>query len=670
MRVSRPSSRVLRCTAGVIGGFALLLGGGFATLWYAYPLPKGMLHSGPPGALALDRSGGVLLDITGGDEQRRLPIAIEDAGAWIPLAVIAAEDQAFRTHCGIDMPAMVRAVWQNLRMGRVVRGASTITMQVAGMKLGHPRTYSGKSVEAFRALQIEAAYTKDEILEGWLNMASFGANLVGVETASRAWYGKPARHCSLSESALLAALPNSPARLRPDRYLEVAVGRRNQILDRMLQSNFITPAQHQQALQEIILISPTLNCKNDIHVGWMALGRGGGASLLQTTIDPEAQYIAHSIVKQHAHVLPDHLDVALVLVDLETSGIAALIGSSDFADPRDGQVNGATARRSPGSALKPFVYAAAFEAGRLSPETVVDDAPLDLGGWRPKNIDRTYLGEMSAAEALRQSRNTPALRIARDLGLPSVVSMLRRCGIAVSTKRERSVGLASVVGGIEVPLVDLVGGYATLARGGVQMPVRLLADEPQIRRRVLSERTCAAIELCLAGSTNDAALALPFLAAKTGTSSGHRDAVAAGWNRKWAAVVWVGRFDDGGDPLLLGADAALPILQELLHHPMLATLRTARTYEPWRVHHAVGRKHERVPAILEPRDGEVLYALDQAIDLTPQVRTHGSDAVLFLNGAPVDATMLRLMPGDYELRLVEIGRPPHAVNITVSLAGS
>jgi penicillin-binding protein 1C len=670
MKFAKPSRQMILWTASVFGGFALLLGGGFSTLWYAYPLPSGMLHAGPPGTLALDKVGGTLLDITGNDEQRRLPISIGDAGNWIPLAVIAAEDQEYLTHCGIDIPAMGRAVWQNIRMGRVVRGASTITMQVAGMKLNHPRTYSGKSVEAFRALQIEAKYTKDEILEAWLNMASFGANLVGVETASRAWYGKPAKYCSLSESALLAALPNSPARLRPDRYPEAAVARRNQILDRMLQSNFITPEQHQEALQEIILISPALNCTNDVHVGWMALGRGGGASLLQTTIDPEAQSIAHSIVKQHAQMLPDHLDIALVLVDLETSGIAALIGSSDFADPRDGQVNGTTAKRSPGSALKPFVYAAAFEAGRLSPETVVDDAPLDLGGWRPKNIDRVYFGQMSAAEALRQSRNTPALRIARDLGLPSVVSMLRRCGIAIPLEHERTIGLASVVGGVEVPLVDLVGGYATLARGGVQMPVRLLADEPQIRRRVLSERTCTAIELCLAGSTNDAALALPFLAAKTGTSSGHRDAVAAGWNRKWAAVVWVGRFDDGGDPLLLGADAALPILQELLHHPMLATLRTSQTYKPWQVHHPVGQKHERVPAILEPRDGEVLYALDKAIDLTPQIRSHGSDAVLFLNGAPVDATMLRLLPGEYEFRLVEMGRPPHAVNFTVNKVGS
>ena len=165
MKFAKPSRRMILWTASVFGGFALLLGGCFTTLWYAYPLPSGMLHAGPPGALALDKVGGTLLDITGNDEQRRLPISIGDAGDWIPLAVIAAEDQEYLTHCGIDIPAMGRAVWQNIRMGRVVRGASTITMQVAGMKLNHPRTYSGKSVEAFRALQIEAMYAKDEILE-------------------------------------------------------------------------------------------------------------------------------------------------------------------------------------------------------------------------------------------------------------------------------------------------------------------------------------------------------------------------------------------------------------------------------------------------------------------------------------------------------------------------
>ena len=661
---------MIQWATGIVAGFALLLCGTFALLWIAFPLPSNMLLTGPSGALVLDQSGEVLLDIASKDEQRRLPSKIGDVGEWIPLAVIAAEDQAFRSHCGIDLPAVARALWQNVRMGRVVRGASTITMQVVGMKLNHPRTYSGKSLEAFRALQIESAFTKDEILEAWLNMAPFGSNIIGIETASRAWYGKPAKHCSLSEAALLAALPNSPARFRPDKYPEAATVRRNQILNRMLQSNFITHAQYQEALQEVILIRHAIHYKNDLHVGWMALGRDIGEPVLQTTINPEAQRIANSIVKQHTHLLPEHLDVALVLVNLETSGIAALIGSSNFADPRDGQVNGATARRSPGSALKPFVYAAAFEAGRLSPEAIVDDAPIDLGGWRPRNIDRLYLGKMTAAEALRQSRNTPALRIARDLGLPTVLSMLERCGIPVSTKSERNTGLSSVVGGMEVPLVDLVSGYATLARGGVQMPVRLLESEPQIRRRALSEQTCAAIETCLVGPTNDAALVLPFLAAKTGTSSGHRDAVAAGWNRKWAAVVWVGRFDDGGDPLLLGADAALPILQELLHHPMFTTVRTARTYEPWEIHRPVGCKQEKIPAILEPRDGEVLYALDQAIDLLPQLHTKGDGAVLFLNGAPVRSETLRLVPGEYELRLVEHGMPPHAVNIQVKNAGS
>jgi penicillin-binding protein 1C len=652
-----------------VAGLVVLAGGGSVVIWHAFPLPASMLHAGPPGALAMDRSGGVLLDITGHDEQRRLPVSLKDAGRWIPLAVIAAEDQDFRNHGGVDVSAVAGALWANVRAGRVVRGASTITMQVAGMKLGHPRTYAGKTVEAFRALQMEAAYSKDQILQAWLNMAPFGGNLVGIEAASRAWFGKPAKRCSLSEAALLAALPNSPAKLRPDRFPEAAVTRRNLILHRMEQCGFITPDQYVAAVREVVLFRSPEVARNDMHVGWMALrhagGLGGGPALLQTTIDPEAQALAEAIVHRHALALPEHLDIALVLVDLETAGIAALVGSSNFADVHDGQVNGAAARRSPGSALKPFVYAAAFESGRLSPESIVDDAPLDLAGWRPRNIDRVWLGEMTAAEALRLSRNTPALRIARDIGLPSVQAVLRRCGLGVSRDQAARAGLSIAVGGVEVPPLELVEAYATLARGGVHMPIRLLADEPELRRRVLSEQTCSAIEHCLAGPVSDAAAALPLLAAKTGTSSGHRDAIAAGWNRRWSAVVWVGRFDDGGDPSLLGADAAMPVLRELLYHPLLATVRTHRPYAQWQVRRAVGRSIQRVPAIVEPRAGEVLYALGGDITLTPQLRTAGGRAVLFLDGAPVEEGRLRLGPGTHELRLVEPGYPPHAINITV-----
>jgi penicillin-binding protein 1C len=624
-----------------------------------------MLKPGPPGALALDRGGGVVLDVTGADEQRRLPIDLSEAGKWIPPALIAAEDLAFPSHPGVDLSAIMGAVRDNLAAGKIVRGASTITMQVAGLRLGHPRTFPGKAVEAFRALQIEAKYSKDEILEAWLNLASFGGNIVGVETASRAWYGKPAHQCSLAEAALLVGLPNSPKRFRPDRHLDAATARKNTILSRMHEAGMVTTEQYHAALEEVVLIRRSAPLRNDTHAGWMVLGRAGGDRVMEMTLRPDAQEIAEDLVARHAKALPKELDIAIVLVDLEDSSVSAMVGSSDFSDPRDGQVNGATARRSPGSALKPFVYAAAFEARRLAPESIVDDAPLELDGWRPRNLDHGYLGEMPAAEALKLSRNTPALRIAKGLGLPRLISTLRCCGIRVPTNAAERSGLSMVVGGLEVPPLELAAAYATLARGGVFMPLRLLEKDPLLSRRVLSRDTCTAIEECLAGPANEFSEAMPFIAAKTGTSSGHRDAIAAGWNRSYAAVVWVGRFDGGSDPYLMGAEAALPILQELLRHPSLLTVRTPRERTMWAVHRQVGRSTPRLPAILEPRDGDVLCAVLDEVHITPKLRTAGSGAILFLNGAPVRDARLRLGPGKHELRLVEIGREPHAITVEV-----
>jgi len=653
---------------GVAAG-VLVLGGAiaFTVLWFVFPLPEGMLDPGPEGGLALDLADGVLLDVTADDEMRRLPVSITDVSEWIPKALIAAEDSRFYTHIGIDPVAVIGAMGDNLTSGRIVRGASTITMQVAGMKLDHPRTWSGKAVEGFRALQMEAAFSKQEILEAWLNMAPFGGNVVGIEAASRFWLGKPAARCTLAEAALLVGLPKSPERLRPDRFPDAAIGRRDVVLERMRVTGVITDEQYAQATREQPLLRSGAGQANDDHAGWMALRRGD-APVRHTTIDADAQSIAEAIVQRHAAQLPGELDIAVVLIELETSAVRALVGSSNWDDPRDGQINGATTRRSPGSALKPFIYAAAFEARRLSPESIVDDAPLDMDGWRPHNIDRVWMGAMTAAEALALSRNTPALRVARDMGLAPSVAMLRRCGLEVSAQAETRAGLSMVVGGVPITPWKLAEAYATLARGGVHMPLRLLDGERQMRQRVMSQRTCAALEYCLAGDMVDTSSILPFLVAKTGTSSGHRDAVAAGWNRDWAAVVWVGRFDDGGDPVLLGADAALPMLQALLHHPTLATMRTPRNWSAWNVHRPVGRSAPRVTAILEPRDGDVLFALNDAVTLTPQLRTVGDDAVLFLDGAPVGDGPLALSPGAHELRLVEADSPAHAVRITVKLS--
>ena len=650
--------------AGVVACCAIA----FTVLWHAYPLPKGMLNPGPNGAMALDADRGVLLDVTAGDEMRRLPVSLDDVSPWIPKALVAAEDVRFYQHIGIDPIAVGGALADNLSSGRVVRGASTITMQVAGMKLGHPRTWSGKAVEGFRALQMEAAFSKQALLEAWLNMAPFGANVVGIEAASRMWLGKPASNCTIAEAALLVGLPKSPERLRPDRFPKAAIERRNVVLKRMLVTNVITGEEFSQATAEVPLLRIETGGANDAHVGWMSLERDD-APIRHTTIDAKMQMIVETIVQRHATHLPRELDIAVVLVELKTSSVRAVIGSSDFNDPRDGQINGAMTKRSPGSALKPFVYAAAFEARRLSPESIVDDAPLDLNGWRPRNIDRVWMGALTAAEALQLSRNTPALRIARDMGLAPTVAMLRRCGLDVSALSESRANLSMVVGGVPITPWNLAEGYATLARGGVHMPLRLLDGEQQVRRRVVSARTCVAIEHCLAGDMVDTSSILPFLVAKTGTSSGHRDAVAAGWNRDWAAVVWVGRFDDGGDPVLLGADAALPMLQELLHHPMLATTRTGDAWVPWQVYQPVGRAHPRETEILEPRNGDVLIALQDTVSLIPKVFSVGDGAVLFLNGAPVALGAMALSPGQHELRLVEPGFAPHVVHFIVKTAG-
>ncbi|MFB0985900.1 MAG: transglycosylase domain-containing protein [Phycisphaerales bacterium] len=377
----------------------------FTMAWLAFPLPLDMLHPGEGGGLVMDTEGGSLLDVVADDGQRRLHLQIHDAGPWICDAIIATEDLSFYSHLGVDPIAILGAMRDNVIAGRVVRGASTITMQVAGLKLGHPRTMPGKAVEAFRALQIEQQYEKEDILEAWMNLASFGGNLVGAETASRAWFGKSLADCSLSEAALLAGLPNSPERFRPDRHPRAARNRRDLVLDRMLGAGMIDDQQHQYAVQTPVVIQEERGSENLQHAGWMALRSGGRGRAIETTIDPNTQSILERIVAHHTAILPRDLDIAVVLVETASGEIRGLIGSSDPLDRRDGQVNGATARRSPGSALKPFIYAAAFEAGRLSPDSIVDDVPIDISGWRPRNIDRGHRGSMPASEALRRRRS-------------------------------------------------------------------------------------------------------------------------------------------------------------------------------------------------------------------------------------------------------------------------
>ena len=643
---------------------------GLAIAWISFPLPEDILHPGPGGGMVLDDRGSTIISVVAADDQRRLPIRLDEVGSIIPQAVVAVEDHAFQQHFGIDPGAVIGAIRDNLSAGRVVRGASTITMQVAGLKLGHPRTFRGKAFEAFRALQMEVEHPKDRILEAWLNLAPFGGNIVGIEAASRAWLGKSARDCSLAEAAMLVGIPNAPERFRPDRNPKACMDRRRVVLDRLHEHGVIDAEARDRAANEPVMIQRFQGGDNHRHVGWMAIDAAGRGRVIDTTVDPDLQEIVESIIERHATGLPPAADVSVVLVDHHAAEVVALVGSSDPTDPIDGSINGATALRSPGSTLKPFIYAEAFQRRVLAPDSTVDDSAIEIDGWRPRNIDRRLLGAMPASDALQLSRNIPAIRIARDLGVTDVASTLRRCGIELPIGSAERSGLSIAVGGIEVSSMELAEAYATLARGGLHRKLRLVRDleiDPPVETRVFDESTCAAIEWCLAGPMSDVSEALPFMATKTGTSSGLRDALAAGWNRRYTAVVWVGRFDGASDPAFLGAEAALPVLEDLLGHPTLATNRSSRPWEPWPVdpRTAAGRAGEpRHPEIVHPEEGAVLLAETDTIVVRPEIRG-GKTSRLLVDGRPMTDESFELGIGFHELRVIEPGRPAHAVTIEV-----
>jgi penicillin-binding protein 1C len=493
-------------------------------------------------------------------------------GPWIGPATIAVEDQRFREHQGVDPLAAVRAVGQLVREGGVVSGASTITMQVCRMTEPRERTLSAKAIESFRALQLEARCTKDEILERYLNLAPYGGNVRGVACAAERWFGKRPADLSLEEAALLAGLPQSPSRLRPDRYPARARARRDFVLSRMLAVGLLDRAQYERACAAPVVLAPRPPRATAPHVAEMAFARrpAGG----RTTLDLDAQREVERIVAEGAGDLPPESDLAVVVIDIETAELRALIGSPDARDPRDGLVNGALARRSPGSTLKPFVFAAAIESGRLDPHGVVDDSPLDLAGWTPENFEGGFDGEVSVAEALRRSLNVPSLRVASRAGLHRCLGVMEGCGLRFPRGTATRSGLALVTGATEVRLFDLTNAYATLGRGGVHRPVRLFPDEPAPSRRVLTESTCEV----LTGILSDAG-ASPF-AWKTGTSSSHRDAWAVGHDGRLAIGVWIGRFGGAGRVEYTGRRVAEPLLRRLFRELPRPTPHTVMTTLP------------------------------------------------------------------------------------------
>ena len=667
--------RRLRRAAWIAGGAALAGGAMLVVLWYASPFPLQRLDGWPSSPVVRDRTGRQMLAVVGRDEQWRRPVPLEQMSPWLVKATVAVEDERFYAHAGVDPLAVLRAAGQNLGAWRTVSGASTITMQICRMMDDRPRNLLSKSIEAFRALQIERLRDKREIIAFYLNTAPYGGNLRGVEAAARAYFRKSAGDLTLGEAALLAGLPQAPSRYRPDRFAARARARRTHVLQRMTALGAITAEQCALACAEPIPARRNAEPSFASHAGWLALQRRAAGG--QTTIDPIIQADVEALTRAQAAQLPPKTQIAVAVIDVAASQIVALLGSVDPRDPVGGAVNGVLARRSPGSTLKPFVYAAAMEAGLFAPDTVVYDVPIDRGGWTPTNFNDGFAGALSAGDALRRSLNVPAILVAEATGLPRCLGVIEAAGIRLPQSVHERAGLAVVVGAAEVTLLDLVNGYATLGRGGLRKPACLFVDERAEGVRVMDAQICAIIDNMLSsrrrrphGMEDREEPAVPWFMWKTGTSSGRRDAWAVGHNRRYAIGVWIGRFGGGGAAQYVGMEAAEPLLARLFDLPALRCQADPAVPASRPAAHPLAPPRELAGPlrILSPSPGGQFIIVDGVAVVHPRANRL-EKLNWFLNGVLLDvqsAGRLVLGQGRYELRCVDAAGEAAATTFGVS----
>ncbi len=545
----------------------------FLALNLVFPLPVEKLQ--PRGSTVIsDRNGELMRVFLAPDQMWRMNLKSDEISPVLKKAVLAYEDRYFHYHPGINPFAIARAAVVNLKAGRVLEGGSTITMQVARLIEPKERTLWSKMIEAFRAVQLELHYSKDEILTCYFNLAPYGGNVVGVGAASYLYFNKPANRLSIGEAALLAAIPNSPNEIRPDVNSDAARAARGRILALLRNQGSITEQQYREAANEPVPQQRYPLPFEAPHLATYLLQRWPGEERLQTTIDDRIQRTVAGILRREKGLLASQgiSNAAAVVIDNQTGELLSLVGSIDFFDEKaSGQVDGALAPRSPGSALKPFVYALAIGQGLISPQSLLADVPQDYSGYRPQNYDDTYHGAVTVEEALIRSLNVPAVNLYADLGSQGLYSFLKQAGVTTLPEKKEYYGLPLVLGGCEVNLLELSTIYSGLANGGRFSNCRMLLTDPvPASKQMLSEGACYIITDILSRLQRPELPAVwewsvnqPKVAWKTGTSYGHRDAWSIGYTPRYTVGVWAGNFDGKGARALVGAEIAAPILFDI-----------------------------------------------------------------------------------------------------------
>lgn len=529
------------------------------------------------GVTLLDRNGSPIRIVLDRKEQDYRPVALNAISPWVQTALISVEDQRFHSHPGIDPIAILRAVLQNLRARRRISGASTLSTQVIRLSEPRPRHWRTKGIEAIKALQLERYHDKVDILEAHLNLAPFGGNLTGVEAAARWYFDKSAADLNLTEAALLAGLPQSPSRLRPDRHPERARKRMLHVLDRMYTDGMINDQQYHTATNIPLEVSNASRPFIAPHFTDLVLRQTSRSGTLTTTLDASLQSAIETIARQHQQTLLNQNAnrMAIVVMQVRDGAILSLVGSHDYFDTdNSGMVNAALAKRSPGSVLKPLIYALSIDQGSMTPGTILDDSPTSYRDLNPSNFDGTFRAHVTLRDALILSLNIPALKTVEHLGVQRVIDDLRRFGFGTLNESAEHYGTGIAIGGAEVRLMDVVAAYGSLARGGRYLEPRHLYDAPQrASRRILSPEAAYIVSDMLGGMerSNDffghiADAQLPRAAWKTGTSSAYRDAWTVAWNPEYVIGVWVGNTDGRPTQQLTGANAAAPVVADILRY--------------------------------------------------------------------------------------------------------
>lgn len=553
-----------------------------AAVWWGIELWPHPPLSGwlPQSTEVRDRHGALLRLTLASDQRYRVWTPLAEIDPRLVQAVLLKEDQWFWWHPGFNPVRLLEAAWQTYLRGGRRQGGSTLSMQLARLLYRlDTRTPTGKLRQLAWALALEMRYDKAEILEAWLNYAPFGGNIEGVGAASRIYFGKPPERLSLPEVLTLAVLPQDPAARRmrgvagpPGASLLAA---RDALHREWRAAGHPQLAADRDALAlPMVLSTPRqlpFAAPHLVEQVWQrerALGQR--PTTLVTTLDLGLQQALEDQIRRYLQRRSRQglRNAVALVVDTRDLGVRALIGSADYFDRSlHGQVNGARAKRSPGSTLKPFIYGLALDQGVLHPQTVLRDVPSSFGPFSPENFDGRFVGPVTATEALVRSRNVPAVQVAARLTAPSFHSFLRTAGVR-DLASEAHYGLALVLGGGEVSMLELARLYAMLARGGELPTLRWLERDPASPGpRLLSrEASWLVLQMLSENPRPDqpmAALRRLHPAWKTGTSWGFRDAWTAGVVGPYVLVVWMGNFDGRGHPGLVGIDAAAPLWFEL-----------------------------------------------------------------------------------------------------------